>query len=104
MLFRSDKVMSMMGHNQRSVQGLTDEDRKILRKAVLEMNDSMTRVGAERELQKETTNEISDKLGIDKKLFRRMSRAYFKANFKDEVQENSDFEEFYTAVIEKTAS
>ena len=96
--------MSMMGHNQRSVQGLTDEDRKILRKAVLEMNDSMTRVGAERELQKETTNEISDKLGIDKKLFRRMSRAYFKANFKDEVQENSDFEEFYTAVIEKTAS
>ena len=96
--------MSMMGHNQRSVQGLTDEDRKILRKAVLEMNDSMTRVGAERELQKETTNEISDKLGIDKKLFRRMARAYFKANFKDEVQENSDFEEFYTAVIEKTAS
>ena len=40
--------MSMMGHNQqqRSVQGLTDEDRKTLRKAVLEMNDSMTRVGA----------------------------------------------------------
>jgi len=98
--------MSMMGHNQqqRSVQGLTDEDRKILRKAVLEMNDSMTRVGAERELQKETTNEVADKLGIDKKLFRRMSRAYFKANFKEEVQENTDFEEFYTTVMEKTVS
>lgn len=98
--------MSMMGHNQqqRSVQGLTEEDRKILRKAVMEMNDSMTRVGAERELQKETTNEIADKLGIDKKLFRRMSRAYFKANFKEEVQENTDFEEFYTTVMEKTAS
>jgi len=98
--------MSMIGHNQqqRSVQGLTDEDRKVLRKAVMEMNDSMTRVGAERELQKETTNEIADKLGIDKKLFRRMSRAYFKANFKEEVQENTDFEEFYTTVMEKTAS
>ena len=98
--------MSMMGHNQqqRSVQGLTDEDRKILRKAVLEMNDSMTRVGAERELQKETTNEVADKLGIDKKLFRRMARAYFKANFKEEVQENTDFEEFYTTIMEKTAS
>jgi DNA-directed RNA polymerase subunit N (RpoN/RPB10) len=98
--------MSMIGHNQqqRSVQGLTDEDRKILRKAVMEMNDSMTRVGAERELQKETTNEIADKLGIDKKLFRRMSRAYFRANFKEEVQENTDFEEFYTTVMEKTAS
>jgi hypothetical protein len=86
------------------VQGLTDEDRKVLRKAVMEMNDSMSRVGAERELQKETTNEIADKLGIDKKLFRRMSRAYFKANFKEEVQENTDFEEFYTTVMEKTAS
>ena len=98
--------MSMIGHNQqqRSVQGLTDEDRKVLRKAVMEMNDSMTRVGAERELQKETTNEVCDKLGIDKKLFRRMSRAYFKANFKDEVQQNTDFEEFYTNVMEKTAS
>ena len=98
--------MSMIGHNQqqRSVQGLTEEDRKRLRKAVMEMNDSMTRVGAERELQKETTNEVCDKLGIDKKLFRRMSRAYFKANFKDEVQENSDFEEFYSTVMEKTAS
>ena len=98
--------MSMIGHNQqqRSVQGLTEEDRKTLRKAVMEMNDSMTRVGAERELQKETTNDVCDKLGIDKKLFRRMSRAYFKANFKDEVQENTDFEEFYSTVMEKTAS
>ena len=98
--------MSMMGHNQqqRSVQGLTEEERKQLRKAVMEMNDSMTRVGAERELQKETTNEVCDKLGIDKKLFRRMSRAYFKANFKDEVQGNTDFEEFYSTVMEKTAS
>jgi hypothetical protein len=32
-----------------------------------------------------------------------MSRAYFKANFKDEVQENTDFEEFYSTVMEKTA-
>lgn len=97
--------MSMIGHNQqqRSVQGLTEEDRKRMRKAIMEMNDSMTRVGAERELQKETTNEICNSLGIDKKLFKRMSRAYFKANFNDEVQENTDFEEFYSTVIEKTS-
>ena len=68
------------------------------------MNDSMTRVGAERELMKEITNETCDKLGVDKKLFRRMAKAYFKANFKDEVQENTDFEEFYSAVMEKTVA
>ena len=74
----------------------------LLRSAIMEMNDSMTRQGAERELQKETTDEVCGKLGMDKKLFKRMSRAYFKANFKDEVQENTDFEEFYSAVMEKT--
>lgn len=96
--------MSMMGHNQqqRSVQGLTEEERKVFRKAIMELNDSMTRIGAERELQKETINELNDKLDIDKKLIRRMARVYFKANFKDEVQENTDFEEFYTTVMEKT--
>ena len=95
----------MIGHNQqqRSVQGLTDEDRKAFRKAIMEMNDSMTRIGAERELMKEITNETCDKLGVDKKLFRRMAKAYFRANFRDEVQENTDFEEFYSTVIEKTA-
>lgn len=96
--------MAGIGHNQqqRSVQGLNDGERKQLRKAIMEMNDSMTRVGAERELQKETTDEICGQLGLDKKLFKRMSRAYFKANFRDEVQENNDFEEFYTAVMEKS--
>jgi hypothetical protein len=95
----------MIGHNQqqRSVQGLTEEDRKTFRKAIMEMNDSMTRVGAERELQKEIITDTCDKLGVDKKLFRRMARAYFRANFRDEVQENTDFEEFYSTVIEKTA-
>jgi ABC-type microcin C transport system permease subunit YejB len=94
----------MMGHNQqnRSVQGLTEEERKQFRKAIMELNDSMTRIGAERELQKEAITELNDKLGIDKKLIRRMAKAYFKANFKDEVQENTDFEEFYTTVMEKT--
>lgn len=96
--------MSMMGHNQqnRSVQGLTEEERKVFRKAIMELNDSMTRVGAERELQKETIDELSGKLDIDKKLIRRMARTYFKANFNSEVQENTDFEEFYTTVMEKT--
>lgn len=97
--------MSMIGHNQqqRSVQGLTPEDRQVFRKAILELNDSMTRVGAERELQKEIINETFDKLGVDKRLIRRMAKTYFKANFKDEIQENTDFEEFYSTIMEKTA-
>ncbi len=91
----------MMGHNQqqRSVQGLTEEERKVFRKAIMELNDSMTRIGAERELQKEAINELNDKLGIDKKLIRRMAKAHHKANFNSEVEENKNFEEFYELVL-----
>jgi hypothetical protein len=96
--------MAGIGHNNptTSLDGLTAEDRKVLRKAIEEMNDSLTRVGAERDLQKEIINTAFDNLGVDKRLIRRMSKAYFKANFKDEVEENNQFEDFYTAVIQKT--
>lgn len=96
--------MAGIGHNQpqASLEGLSNEDRKVLRKAIEELNDSMTRVGAERDLQKEIINDTFDKLAVDKRLVRRMAKAYFKANFKDEVAENNQFEEFYEAVIHKT--
>ena len=96
--------MAGIGHNhpQLSVEGLSPEDRKVLRKAIQELNDSMTRVGAERDLQKEIINETYDKIGADKKLIRRIAKVYFKANFNEEIEENNTFEEFYEAVIHKT--
>ena len=98
--------MSMIGHNSptMNIEALTVEDRKILRKAIIELNDSMTRAGAERELQKEILTETNGKLGVDKRLIRRMAKAYFKANFNDEVEENNTFESFYDEVMRKTAS
>lgn len=96
--------MSMIGHNNpnTSVQGLSPEDKKVLKKAISEMNDSLTRIGAERELQKEIINEVHDKIGVDKKMIRKIAKVYFRANFKDEIAEANEFEEFYTEVIEKT--
>lgn len=98
--------MSMIGHNNpnTSVQGLSPEDKKILKKAIMELNDSMTRVGAERDLQKEIIAETYDKLGVDKRMIRKIAKVYFKANFNDEVAEANEFEEFYQEVIEKTVS
>lgn len=98
--------MSMIGHNSptMNVEALSPEDKKVLRKAILELNDSMTRAGAERELQKEIMTELHGKIGIDKKLVRRMARVYFKANFNDEVEENNTFESFYDEVMRKPVS
>ena len=69
--------MAMIGHNNPTVtiESLSPEDRKVLRKAIMELNDSMTRAGAERDLQKEIIVEANGKLGVDKKIIRRMARA-----------------------------
>jgi flagellar biosynthesis GTPase FlhF len=98
--------MAGMGHNNPSVNvsSLTEEERKRLKNAIMEMNDSMTRAAAERELQKEIISNIVDAVGVDKKLFRRMSKAYFKANFGDEVEENKAFEESYDLILRSRES
>jgi Spy/CpxP family protein refolding chaperone len=90
-----------MGHNQNimNVNSLTSEQKQQLKKAIQELNDSMTRAAAERELQKEGINDVSEKLGLDKRLVRRLAKTYFKANFNQESEENKMFEEFYAVVI-----
>lgn len=97
--------MGMIGHNSAttSVEALSPEDKKTLRKAIMELNDSMTRVGAERDLQKEIINETFDKLGVDKRMVRRLAKVYYKANYNDEIEENNQFETFYDEVLRKTA-
>ena len=59
----------------------------------------MTRAAAERDYQKETIGNISDKTGVDKKIVRRMAKVYFKANYSQEQEENRNFEEFYDGVM-----
>lgn len=94
--------MASIGHNQPayvSINSLSDADKKRVKDAVLEMNDSMTRASAERDLQKEIINKMADQLGIDKKVFRRMSKVYFKANYAQEQEDNRNFEEMYDGVM-----
>lgn len=94
--------MAGMGHNQKvfvSINGLSEADKKRVKDAVLEMNDSMTRIAAERDLQKDTLMRMEDQLGIDKKMLRRMARVYFKSNYAQEQDENRNFEEMYDGVM-----
>jgi ABC-type microcin C transport system permease subunit YejB len=96
--------MAGIGHNKPfvSINSLSDQEKKKVKNAIMELNDSMTRASAERELQKETIVNISEELGLDKKLLRRMAKAYYKANFNEEVEENNNFQEFYNNIISKT--
>ena len=94
--------MSMIGHNQKnyvSVNSLSQTDKDKLKGVIKELNDSMTRVAAEKEFQKEAITKVCEELGVEKKLIRRMAKTYFKANFNDEVEENNTFEDFYTTIM-----
>lgn len=96
--------MAGIGHNKPfvSINSLSDQDKKKVKNAIMELNDSMTRAAAERALQKETIDNLYDQLGVDKKLLRRMAKAYYKANFNEEVEENNNFQEMYDSIISKT--
>lgn len=93
--------MSGIGHNQNyvSINALTESQKTELKNAIREMNDSMTRAAAERDFQKETLNNISDKTGVNKKIVRRMAKAYFRSNYAEEQEDNRQFEEFYDGVM-----
>ena len=90
--------MSTIGNNS-GVPAMTAEDIRKVADAIEVINDSMTRVASEREYQKETINVISEELGLDKKLVRRLAKVYFKSNFNEEVEENKNFEDFYANVV-----
>lgn len=69
----------------------TDDDKKKIKKAVQEMNDSFTRVAAERDLQKSILEKVSEEVGMDKKLLRRLAKTFYNGSF---VVEQTDFEAF----------
>ena len=82
-----------------TVNSLNENDRNRLKNAIREMNDGLTRISSERDLQKEIINTLHDELGLDKKIVRRMARTYYNANFNTEVEENKSFEELYSVII-----
>lgn len=84
-----------------SITSLNADGRKTLKKAILEISDSLTRMSAEKDLQKDILDEMHDKLGVDKKLVRRMAKTYYDSTFEKVQQENATFEDAYKSVIEQ---
>ena len=94
--------MTTVGHNSKnfvSVNSLSKSDKQRLKKVIEDLNDSLTRVASERDYQKEAIASISEDMGLNKKLVKRMATVFFKSNFKDEIETQKEFEEFYDMVI-----
>ena len=78
---------------------MTDNEKIIVKDAIKEMVDSMTRVAAERDLQKEMSKQVKENTTVTPKVFRKMARVAFAANFSEEVAVNEEFEQLYTELM-----
>ena len=82
-----------------NVTSLTPEQKQILKKAILELSDSMTQVDAEKDNQNGVITLICNTLSVDKKLVRKLATAYHKSTFTKTVEGFNEFEEAYQEVF-----
>lgn len=78
---------------------ITDKDRQVIQGALREMSDSMTRVSAEKDLQKDIAQKMLDDLGVPKAQFNKLAKIYHASNLMEEAAKNEEFMEFAEAVM-----
>ena len=78
---------------------ITSEDRKKVQDALREMSDSMTRVSAEKDLQKDIAQRMLDEVGVNKAAFNKLARIYHASNLMEEAAKNEEFMEFAEAIM-----
>jgi di/tripeptidase len=80
------------------VPTLGSVDKAKLEGVLKELSNSFGRIEAEREWQREITKQTCEDLGLEKKVFGKLSKTYHKRNFAEETQLYDDFESLYKAV------
>ena len=78
---------------------ITDKDRQVIQSALREMSDSMTRVSAEKDLQKDIATKMFEDLGVPKNQFNKLAKIYHASNLMEEAAKNEEFMEFAEAVM-----
>lgn len=74
-------------------------DLKKLRDGIEEISNSMARMDAEREYQKEAIDELAERFQIEKKHIRRMAVDHHKDTFDKKVGEFEDYAGLYESVM-----
>lgn len=78
---------------------MIESEKQILKNCIDEMVNSMTRVAAERDFQKDVVARIKDETQVNTKVFRKLAKVAFAANFSEEKTLNEEFEELYEEII-----
>ena len=74
------------------------EQRKVVLEAMKEWSNSSVRVEAEKDLQKNIIEDLSDKTNIEKKYLSKLATMYHKQNFAQFQQEREEIEELYESI------
>lgn len=74
---------------------MIDDEKKKLQSAIKEMSMSMTRVDAEKDLQKDIIQSAFDDTGIDKKYIRKLAMIYHKQSLTDFQTETEEVQNLY---------
>ena len=76
-------------------------DRDKIKKLLVEISGSMTRMEAERDLVRETIKDMSKQFNLPVKTLNRMAKVYHKQNYNQEVAEHEEFEELYETIVQE---
>ncbi len=79
-------------------------DREKLLNFIKEMSNSMTRVDAEKDFQKDVIDRAHDELKLDKKHVRKLASIYHRQNFTLVQQEQEELVELYELITQKPSA
>lgn len=80
---------------------LNAEDKKKVMKALRDISDSWTRQASERDLVNNTKKDICEEVGIDRKMFNRVSKVFHASTIEDADAEHTEFMELYQSLVGK---
>lgn len=77
---------------------LSPNDKVVIKNALQEISNSLTRNEAERDNIKEIINKISEEYQINKKIIRKLAKIYHKRNLTEVVAEQEEVTDTYQAI------
>jgi uncharacterized surface protein with fasciclin (FAS1) repeats len=80
-------------------QVITQEQRETITNALKEMSASMTRVAAEKDLQKDIADRIKEECMVPKREFNKLAKIYHASSLVEEAAKNEEFIAFADAIL-----
>lgn len=75
------------------------KDKEKLQNAIQELSNSMTRIDAERDFQKDAVDKVADETGVDKKYIKKLASMYHKQTFAQVQTEQEELEDLYESLF-----